>query len=101
MDWDQSDSQVNFEDAALEIISSTMVKVFPHDCVGVLYSKHENGLMVGTGFQIASDLVLTVARSIYSRDNFLEYENVVFYPGASGSFSPETAHKVVDYRFPK
>jgi V8-like Glu-specific endopeptidase len=101
MDWDQPDSQVNSEDAALEIISSTMVKVFPHDCVGVLYSKHEDGFVVGTGFLIASDLVLTVARSICSRKRGLEYANVVFYPGVSGSPSPKNAHKVVDYRFPK
>jgi V8-like Glu-specific endopeptidase len=38
----------------------------------------------GTGFLIASDLVLTVAHNVYSREEKAQNVNIIFYPGVSG-----------------
>ena len=60
------------------------------------------GLGKGTGFLIASDLILTVANNVYDRKaddcNFKNGE-VHIYPGVSGPLSKP--FKVLDYRFPE
>jgi V8-like Glu-specific endopeptidase len=77
------------------------VKDFPHDCVGVIYGEYSNKLVVGTGFLIGSDLVLTVAHNLSSKGGKVEYQNLVFYPGVSGSLLPENAYKVASHRCPQ
>jgi V8-like Glu-specific endopeptidase len=43
------------------------MKDFPHDCVGAIYGEYANQLIVGTGFLIGSDIVLTVAHNLSSK----------------------------------
>jgi V8-like Glu-specific endopeptidase len=76
------------------------VRAFPNDCVGVLHFRTSHGqLGTGTGFLIASDLVLTVAHSIYSRKLGERYREFLFYPGVSGDLP--IAVRVKDIRYPK
>jgi V8-like Glu-specific endopeptidase len=57
---------------------------------------------VGTGFLIASNLVLTVAHNIYQRSikDDLPKETLEFFVGVSGDL-PEKGQKVADYRYPQ
>jgi V8-like Glu-specific endopeptidase len=82
-------------------MNSFSMSEFPHNCVGVLYFTNKNKLMVGTGFLIASDLVLTVAHNIYSKWEKAEHKNLVFYPGVSGDLYKSNAYKVACYRYPE
>jgi V8-like Glu-specific endopeptidase len=59
-----------------------------------------NQLLKGTGFLIASDLVLTVAHNAYSRSDKADSVNMVFYPGATDKLTPDNAYKVIDVRLP-
>jgi V8-like Glu-specific endopeptidase len=77
------------------------MELFPHNCVGVIYGEYSDKLVVGTGFLIGSDLVLTVAHNLYSKRIKIEYKNLVFYPGVSGSLDHENAYKVASYRYPQ
>ena len=70
--------------------------------MGVIYIKTaDTAIMVGTGFLIAGDLVLTVAHNIYSRQRGECFKDLVFYPGVSGELTNVHPIKVVDYRYPK
>ena len=70
--------------------------------MGVIYIKTvDAAIMVGTGFLIAGDLVLTVAHNIYSRKRGECFKDLVFYPGVSGELTNVLPIKVVDYRYPK
>jgi V8-like Glu-specific endopeptidase len=80
--------EVSFEDKDLKTMSSSSMMNFPYDCVGIIYGEYSNKLVVGTGFLIGSDLVLTVAHNIYSKLNKVNFQNLVFYPGVSGSLLP-------------
>jgi V8-like Glu-specific endopeptidase len=63
------------------------VKAFHHDCIGLLrFRNKHNHSMMGTGFLIASDLVLTAAQNIYSQEEKGAHNNITFYPGISGKF---------------
>lgn len=61
--------------------------------------------MNGTGFLIASNLVLTVAHNVYYREkeNKGRFKDLVFYPGVSGNLKNKNvdACKIVDVRYPK
>ena len=60
------------------------------------------GLGKGTGFLIASDLILTLAHNLYDRkadDYYFKNGEVHIYPGVSGPLSKP--FKVLDYRFPE
>jgi V8-like Glu-specific endopeptidase len=57
--------------------------------------------MVGTGFLIAGDLVLTVAHNIYSRSRGECFKDLVFYPGVSGELANILPIKIVGFRYPK
>jgi V8-like Glu-specific endopeptidase len=59
-----------------------------------------NELQRGTGFLIASDLVLTVAHNVYSREDRTRSVNMVFCPGVSGEITPDNTYKVINMRFP-
>ena len=56
----------------------------------------------GTGFLIASDLILTLAHNLYDKktgDCYINNGEVHIYPGVSGPLSKP--FKVLDYRFPE
>ena len=56
----------------------------------------------GTGFLIASDLILTLAHNLYDRkadDYYFKNGEAHIYPGVSGPLSKP--FKVLDYRFPE
>jgi V8-like Glu-specific endopeptidase len=44
----------------------------------------QDQLIRGTGFLIASDLVLTAAQNVYSKELKANNINILFYPGATG-----------------
>jgi V8-like Glu-specific endopeptidase len=76
--------------------------MFPHDCIGYLCFRDSFGrLGRGTAFLIASDLVLTVAHNIYSKDYGVQYKDFVFHPGVSGELSQANAFKVKGIRYPE
>jgi V8-like Glu-specific endopeptidase len=69
--YDEKDSEEgdekDFQDE-VEYLDNEEAKVFPHDCIGLVkFRNKHNHSLVGTGFLIASDLVLTVAHNIYSQ----------------------------------
>jgi V8-like Glu-specific endopeptidase len=100
MEWSLYDDEIDFGDKDLKIMNSSSAKDFPHDCVGVIYGDYSKKLVVGTGFLIGSDLVLTVAHNLSSKCDKVEFQNLVFYPGVSGSLLPENAYKVASHRYP-
>jgi V8-like Glu-specific endopeptidase len=66
------------------------------DCVGVLYFK-SSPFIIGTGFLIAADLVLTVKHNVYSQQDKKESKEMVFYPGVSHAFEKEELG-IIGYR---
>ena len=89
-----------FGDENLQLIGSEAVKSHPHNCVGVIHAWHEGKMLKGTGFLLASSLVLTVAHNVVSRQG-VQYTNIAFYPGVSGDLTPNNGYKVIDRRFPR
>jgi V8-like Glu-specific endopeptidase len=60
---------VDYGDKDFIVLNEQSVRAFPNDCVGVLHFRGRQGkLGTGTGFLIASDLVLTVAHNICERN---------------------------------
>ena len=82
-------------------MDSVSVREFPHRSVGVIYAWYGKQLFVGTGFLLASNLVLTVAHKLYSRKNKSFLTNLVFYPGVSEKHGQKNGHRVIDWRLPE
>ena len=93
-------NEKDFGDTNLKIMSPVSVRDFPHRCVGVIYAWEGKKLTVGTGFLLASNLVLTVAHNLYSRDSKTYLTNLVFYAGVSGEHGQKNGHRVIDWRLP-
>ena len=82
-------------------MTSASARGYPHRCVGIIYAWYGKQLLVGTGFLLASNLVLTVAHNLYSRERKSFLTNLVFYPGVSGEHNQKNGLKVVDWRLPQ
>ena len=85
-----------------DIVNKRSVSEFPYNCIGALYyNDGGDRQFIGTGFLIASNLVLTVAHNIYPLQYKKEIpkENLQFFIGVSGDL-PDQGHKVADYRYP-
>lgn len=87
----------------LDKVSEREKLEFPYNCIGLIrFKDNSNGSYIGTGFLIASDLVLTVAHNIFSRSSQLPHKDITFFPGING---PEETYefpyglKVKSYRF--
>lgn len=101
-------NELNFHDKNYHGLSQGEAQAFPYNCVGALYENPEfpaalggDNYSFGTGFLIASDLVLTVAHNVYSKNGKVNFAHLVFYPGVSGQLKDSTGYKVVDFRYPK
>ena len=94
-------NEKDFGDKNLKIMSPVSVRDFPHRCVGVIYAEEGGKLIVGTGFLLASNLVLTVGHNLYSRHSKNYLTNLVFYPGVSGEHNQKNGLKVIDWRLPQ
>lgn len=101
MENDIYEYEVDFGDLGIKFMDAETVKEFPHNCVGVIKARHNNKLLVGTGFLVASDLVLTVAHNAYSKQEQRTYAGLCFYPGVSGGHKPAGGYRVIDMRLPE
>lgn len=101
MEKDLYESEAGFGDLGLKIMNAEAVREFPHNCVGVIKVNTNDKYLVGTGFLLASDIVLTVAHNVYSRLEKREYAGLCFYPGVSWEHDPAEGYRVIDMRFPK
>ena len=82
-------------------MTSASVRGFPHRCVGVIYAEHGKEMLIGTGFLLASNLVLTVAHNLYSRKSKSYLTNLVFYPGVSSEHNQKNGLKAIEWRLPQ
>ena len=95
------ENEKDFGDTNLEIMTSASVRGLPHRCVGVIYAWEGGKLILGTGFLLASNLVVTVAHNLYSRESKGYLKNLVFYPGVSGEHNQKNGLKIIDWRLPQ
>ena len=72
-----------FGEQGHEVNTAEEAKEHPHNCTGIIYATKGGKPIVGTGFLIASDLVLTAAHNVVSQQG-AKYADIRFYPGVSG-----------------
>lgn len=73
--------------------------MFPNSCVGAILATYKGKPMKGTGFLLSSNLVLTVAHNVCSREG-VEINDILFYPGVSGDHTLKDSYRVIDKRLP-
>ena len=54
--------------------------------------------VIGTGFLVASNLVLTVAHNLFCRTDKLQMNNAYFFPGLADVADNKKGYKIIDYR---
>ena len=84
MEEDLYENEKDFGDI-LQTLNPLTVCRPTNRCVGMIYAQD---VFVGTGFLLASNIVLTVAHNIYSRKKKCYFKGLVFYPGVSGDYHP-------------
>lgn len=98
---DSYQNEIKFENDIVEVMDSESVRKYPNRCAGVIYARHGKISSVGTGFLIASNLVVTVAHNIYSRELKSFLSDLTFFPAVSGKHNQKGGLKVVDWRLPQ
>lgn len=84
------------------LVSKEDAKNYPHNCIGALYIKDDNGQTgLGTAFLIGSDLVLTAAHNIYKRSTSSYAISLIFYPGIVGNIEDHESYEIINKRLPQ